>query len=160
MKRSLALRLTPSDTPARCPGYGGVCLHLLCRENLIVEITPSGSIHVPATPGRVDAVTLPAKRLKTGQSEVARLSRMLGSRRMDPVTNRVLARAHYLASGWGGVCLRWLERQRAGEMQRHEVAAVQGVTKQRVQQIEAAAMRKLRDGRAGHLEEEQPIFNK
>jgi hypothetical protein len=145
LRRSPDLRLYPSDLPQSCPGYAGICLHLMCRENLIVDITPAGSLHIPATPGRTSPITIPVRRANSGQQDVIRAVRKLASRRMDPVTNRVLSRADYLERTIGTVCLRWYQRELAGQaLSQDKVGEILGVSGQRADQVERIAMRKLR----------------
>lgn len=116
-----------------CDSGPGDCTVFRCLENLTCDYSHAGSLHVPATPGRHDAVTLPAKRNGERNVEQADMARAYTAMRV---------RRYWLLERWGTVCRRDLS-----ELTQAEVGEVMGVTRQRVEQMERkqrgnAAMRK------------------
>jgi hypothetical protein len=121
-----------------CNSGPGMCLAFRCIENLSMEVTLAGSIHVPATPGRCAELSIPVERDSEHdvqwQGEQAHLGpgpwpvTWTADRQL---TFAVVTRTLWLVRTWGSNCVRDLKG-----LTQKQVGQVLGLTKQRVDQLE------------------------
>lgn len=135
-----------------CNSGPGMCLAFRCIENLSMEVTLAGSIHVPATPGRCAELSIPVERdsehdVHWDEGKQAHLGpgpwpvTWTADRQL---TFAVVTRTLWLVRTWGSNCVRDLKG-----LTQKEVGQVLGLTKQRVDQLEQSGKAAMKaNGRA------------
>ena len=126
-----------------CDSGPGMCIVFSCLENLSVDYTPKGGVRVPETVGRCREVVIQKERSSSRNVKWSHGQRAIPGQ--GPETDdqqlafALMTRTIYLVRRWGSNCVRDFR-----DLEQWEVADMLGLTRQRIQQNESDAMRKLK----------------
>lgn len=140
--QQVALRLVPAPkVKGDCNGEPGYCAVYTCRENLVLEVTRAGSIHVLPTPHQ-PSVYLHVRQMRS--KLVTPEVRALWDAEDDAISDATVGRSDWMIERYGSVCWRDVRKVLGEDATQEQLGEVWQVTRQRIEQYAANGERVLR----------------